>query len=54
MAEEALRRIGTLYAVEREVRGQTPDVRLSARQLRSAPLLAELKAWFDTRCHRYR
>jgi transposase len=47
IAEEALRRIGVLYAVEREVRGQTPDVRLSARQLRSAPLLAELKAWFE-------
>ncbi|WP_429569130.1 IS66 family transposase [Paraburkholderia sp. JPY419] len=47
IAEEALRRIGALYAVEREVRGQTPDVRLSARQLRSAPLLAELKAWFE-------
>ncbi|MDR5884297.1 IS66 family transposase [Caballeronia sp. LZ032] len=47
IAEEALRRIGALYTVEREVRGQTPDVRLSARQLRSAPLLAELKAWFE-------
>jgi hypothetical protein len=47
IAEEALRRIGALYAVEREVRGQTPDVRLSARQLRSAPLLAELKVWFE-------
>ena len=47
IAEEALRHIGALYVVEREVRGETPDVRLSARQLRSAPLLAELKAWFE-------
>ncbi|VVE86065.1 transposase [Pandoraea sputorum] len=47
IAEEALRRIGALYAVEREVRGQTPDVRLSARKQRSAPLLTELKAWLE-------
>jgi transposase len=47
IAEEALRRIGALYVVEREVRGETPDVRLSARQQRSAPLLTELKAWLE-------
>ncbi len=47
IAEEALHRIGALYVVEREVRGQTPNVRLSARQQRSAPLLAELKAWLE-------
>lgn len=51
IAEEALHRIGALYVVEREVRGQTPNVRLSARQQRSAPLLAELKAGSNTRCH---
>ncbi len=33
--------------MEREVRGQTPEVRLSSRQQRSAPLLTELKAWLE-------
>jgi transposase len=44
-AAEALRRIGLLYAIEREIRGQAPAVRSSARRARSAPILAELRTW---------
>ncbi len=44
-AAEALRRIGLLYAIEREIRGQAPAVRTAARRARSAPILAELRAW---------
>jgi transposase len=44
-AAEALVRIGALYAIEREIRGQPPNVRAMARRERSAPLLAKLRAW---------
>lgn len=45
IAAEAIRRIGMLYAVEREIRGQAPDLRVAARQARSAPVLDDLRAW---------
>jgi transposase len=35
IAEEALRRIAALYAIERDIRGQSPDARQAARQERS-------------------
>lgn len=44
-AAEALRRIGLLYAIEREIRGQLPTARSTARRTRSAPILTELRAW---------
>jgi transposase len=44
-AAEAIRRIGLLYAIEREIRGQTPATRMQARRERSAPILTELRAW---------
>jgi hypothetical protein len=40
-----LRRIGLLYAIEREIRGQPPAVRSAVRRMRSAPVLGELHAW---------
>jgi hypothetical protein len=40
---ELLERIGGLYAVEEQVRGQPPDIRLSARQSQSKPQLAALR-----------
>ncbi|MGH9482084.1 MAG: IS66 family transposase [Terriglobales bacterium] len=46
-AHEALERIAGLYAIEEELRGQTPEARLAARQARAAPLLAELKLWLE-------
>jgi transposase len=44
-AAEALRRIGLLYAIEREIRGQPPNARAEARRERAAPMLAELRDW---------
>ncbi|HHS9996667.1 TPA: IS66 family transposase [Klebsiella pneumoniae] len=44
-AEEALKRIGELYAIEAEIRGMPETERLAARQSRSAPLLASLHEW---------
>ncbi|MCU0940264.1 MAG: IS66 family transposase [Burkholderiaceae bacterium] len=45
LAVEALRRIGLLYAIEREIRGQLLDARRIARQQLAAPLLAALHDW---------
>ena len=46
-AAEALARIGKLYAIEREIRGQPPAIRAEARRARSAPLLADLRGWLS-------
>ena len=45
VAEEALRRIAALYAIEAEIRGHGPEKRRAARQARSKPLVEALGAW---------
>lgn len=47
VATETLRRIGELYAVEAQIRGQSPAYRLAARRQHSRPLVAELRAWLE-------
>ena len=47
-AQEALQRIAALYAIEAEIHGEPPDVRLAVRKARSAPLFAALRTWLDT------
>jgi transposase len=47
LAHEGLQRIGGLFEVEAEIRGQPPDERLRQRQLRTRALLHDLRAWFD-------
>jgi transposase len=47
IANEALRRIAELYAIEAEVRGQTPAHRLAARRGRSKPIVEAMKLWFE-------
>ena len=42
---EALERIGSLYVIESEIRGRSPDERRQERQTRSRPLLTELQDW---------
>ncbi|EBO9452813.1 IS66 family transposase, partial [Salmonella enterica] len=46
-AEEALSRIGELYAIEKEIRGLPEAERLRVRQNRSKPLLLELYGWME-------
>jgi hypothetical protein len=46
-ASEAIRRIGELYAVEKQVRGSPPEIRLAARQARARPVMEELRVWLD-------
>jgi len=45
MAAVALRLIGLLYAIEREIRGQPPAARSAVRGTRSALIFNELRAW---------
>jgi hypothetical protein len=47
VAQEALRRIGALYAIEAEINGKPADVRFAERQARAVPLLTELKGWLE-------
>jgi transposase len=52
VAEEVLRRIALLYAVEAQVRGKPPEVRLAARRAASAPVVAALKPWLEAQLSR--
>jgi transposase len=47
IADEALRRIAAIYAVEAELRGQCPDARRAGRQKRSKPLVDDLRPWLE-------
>jgi transposase len=52
LAREALERIGALYKIEDEIRGQLPTERKAARQARAAPLLTDLKTWLHATVRR--
>src|SRR4051812_10188412 len=45
IAEEAIRRIAGLYAVEKDGRGQPPDERVRLRQARAKPIVDDLESW---------
>jgi transposase len=45
IANEALQRIALLYAVEKDIRGRSPDERLTVRHERSRSVLDELEPW---------
>lgn len=47
VAHEALERIGALYDIERDIRGQPPDQRRQNRQARSHPLAKALRTWAE-------
>ena len=47
LAAEAVKRIGELYDLEREIRGCSPDERKSVRQARVRPLLKALHTWLE-------
>ena len=52
IAEEMLKRIALIYRVEKEVRGQDPEIRLQARRAHTAPLIEALKPWLETQLSR--
>jgi transposase len=45
VAEEAITRIGALYAVEKAIRGSPPDERVRIRQREAVPVFEDLEAW---------
>jgi transposase len=45
VAEEALRRIASLYAIEKEIRGHSPGHRRAKRRARSRPIIDKLRSW---------
>ncbi len=49
IAIEAVKRIDTLFAIEREINGLSPSQRRTVGQERSRPLLIELQAWLRER-----
>ena len=52
IAEEGLRRIGELYAIEAEINGRSPERRREERQARSKPRLDALHDWVQTQRRR--
>ena len=44
---EAMARIGALYGIEKEIRGQSAELRRSVRQARAQPLLDNLRHWME-------
>jgi hypothetical protein len=52
IAEEALRRIGELYAIEQDIRAQSAAQRQRVRAIRSSPLVARMKLWLESQLAR--
>lgn len=48
IAEEAIRRIAALYAIEKRVRGSPPKKRRAARRADAGPVFDDLKAWLES------
>jgi transposase len=47
VAAEAMERIGALYAIEKEIRGRSPEERREVRNARARPFLESLKQWLE-------
>ncbi|WP_428486243.1 IS66 family transposase [Rhodopila sp.] len=52
LAEEALRRIAALYAIEADMRGQSADARRQVRQQHSRPLVVAMHTWLTEQLER--
>jgi hypothetical protein len=52
IAEEALKRIAAVYAIEAELRGQSPEARCTGRQARTKPIVDALRPWLEAQLAR--
>ena len=52
IAEEALTRIGRLYEIDADIRGCPADERRAERQVRSKPIIDDLKPWLEQQLRR--
>lgn len=50
IAEEAIKRIAQLYAVEKEARGSPPVRRVEIRQAQARPIFDDLEKWLHANC----
>jgi hypothetical protein len=48
IATEAVQRIAPLYAIEREIRGRSPDARREVRNARARPQIESMRNWLET------
>jgi transposase len=49
VAKEALERIAQLYAIEKDIRGRSPDERREIRQAKARPLLDAMRPWLKAK-----
>jgi transposase len=49
IADEAIRRIAQLYAIDKEARGSPPDKRVEIRQAKAKPIFDDLEVWLHAR-----
>ena len=49
IAEEAIKRIASLYGVEQQARVLSPDERVRLRQAHARPILDDLESWLQAR-----
>ena len=47
IAEEAIKRIGKLYAVEKKAKGKLPEKRAALRQQKAKPIFDDLEVWLQ-------
>lgn len=47
IATEAVERIAPLYAIEKEIRGRSPDERREVRNARARPLIESMRKWLE-------
>jgi hypothetical protein len=47
IAEEAIKRIGKLYAVEKQAKGKLPEERAALRQQKAKPIFDDLEVWLQ-------
>lgn len=47
IATEAVQRIATLYQIEKEIRGRSPDRHQEVRNARAHPLLDSMRHWLE-------
>jgi hypothetical protein len=52
IAEEAIKRIAGLYAVEKDRRGRSPDERVRLRQAHARPIVDNLESWLQAQLPR--
>jgi transposase len=52
IAEETIKRIAKLYAVEKLARGKSPEERAALRQEHAKPIFDDLEAWLRIRLPR--